>query len=324
MRVCSVQLANVGNDINDLSKVIDQRRGVVTSAKKIERNLQNLDQAIGLIKIGNNVVNVVPNTNNWNRFIDIGSKALQTTSGVFPEQTAGRMWAEVGSRLLDPNINRAALREGTYLLKETAKTYGDIAKTQIGTYTTQLALRTRQYYDLQMEQGKCLAQAINQKVDFSKAEIPYLNPSSKPVVSRGPIPEYSIPHKSPLTQFNTLPGAIGNEISPIGKTPLVVITGNTDPYRLGTMIRGFEGRGVQVLPAPANMNAQSFAHMVGADRVVKITQESGSASWIPSTSMSGPKPGGVTTDMSNSHVDLGNWPVMTTFSLFYEADLKKN
>lgn len=138
-----------------------------------------------------------------------------------------------------------------------------------------------------------------------------------------PIPEYSIPHQSPLTQFNVLPGAIGKDIALSVKTPLVVIDGKTDPYRLGTMIRGFEGRGVQTLPVPSNMDAQSFGRMVGADRVVKITSEPASAAWLPKVSVPDPKVGGVTQDMSTAHMDLGNWPVMTTFSLFYKASSSK-
>jgi hypothetical protein len=59
--------------------------------------------------------------------------------------------------------------------------------------------------------------------------------------------------------------------------------------------------------------------MVGADRVVKITSESGSAAWLPKVPVPNPKVGGVTQDMSGAHVDLGNWPVLTSFSLFYKA-----
>jgi len=85
------------------------------------------------------------------------------------------------------------------------------------------------------------------------------------------------------------------------------------------MLRGLDERGVQTLPVPSNIDAQSFARMVGADRLLKITQESGSANWLPKVPIPNPKVGGVTQDMSGAHVDLGNWPVITSFGLLYNT-----
>lgn len=318
VRAYSIQLAKVQNRIDDLSSKIEQRKGAIAAAGKTERSLQMFDQTLALMDIGKNVMNPVPQTKEgWKQFTDLARKTLQTTADIAPKDTAVEYWSGVGSRAFSKNQLIGPLRSPTYIMEKTARTYGYIAETQMGSYTGELALRTRQYHDLKQEQGKFLVQAINQGVDFSKADIFGIGPMRTPATTKGPIPEYTIPHQSPLTQFNVLPGAIGKDIAPHGKTPLVVIDGKTDAYRIGAMLRGFEGRGVQTLPVPSNMDTQSFARMVGADRIVKITKEGGSASWLPSVPSPGPKPGGVTQDMSHAHVDLGNWPVMTSFSLLF-------
>jgi tetratricopeptide (TPR) repeat protein len=320
VRVYSVQLANLQNCINDLTTNIEQRRGAIAAAGKIEKSLQVFDQTLALMDIGKNVMNVVPNPKEgWKAWTNVVRYTSQTVSDAAPKDTAAEYYGGVAARVASKNPLIAILMPQTYILEKTARTYGHIAEADVSKYSTELALRTGQYSYLKQEQTKLVAQAINSGVDFSKADIFGIGALQKPVMTKGPIPEYSIPHQSPLTQFNVLPGAIGKDIAPVGKTPLVVIDGKSDAYRLGTMIRGFEGRGVQTLPVPSNMDAQSFARMVGADRVVKITQETGSAAWLPKTPVPNPKVGGVTTDMSDVQVDLGNWPVMTTFSLFYQT-----
>jgi tetratricopeptide (TPR) repeat protein len=297
VRVYSVQLAKMGNYINDLSNKIEQRSGAIVTAGKAERDLQRLDQTLALMDIGKNVMNVIPRPKEgWNQFSGFSRKTLEIASNVVPKDTKAEYYSGVGYRAFSQNPLISILRSETYIMEKTAHTYGYLAETEISKYSSELALRTRQYYDLKQEQGKFLAQAIKQGVDFSKVDILGIEQMRIPTTSHSRIPEYSIPHQSPLTQFNVLPGAIGKDIAPVGKTPLVVVDGKTDISRLGVMLRGFEGRGVQTLPVPPNMDAQSFARIVGADRVVKITNEPGSASWLPKVPVPNPKVGGVTQD----------------------------
>ncbi len=318
LRVYSVQLAKMGDHISDLSHNIEQRRSAIAAAGQAEKSLWMLDQTLSLMDMGKNVANVVPQ-DGWKTWLNVPQHTLQTFADLSPKDTKAEYYSGLGYRTLSQNPIVGLLRGGSYIMEKTARTYGYIAENELGGYSSELVLRTRQYYDLKQEQQKYIALAVNRKIDFSRGDVLGLGTMYIPPSSQRSIPTYSIPNQSPLTQFDVLPGAIGKDIAPPGKTPLVVIDGNTDIQRLGTMVRGFEGRGVHTLLVPADMDAQSFGRMVGADRIVQINQKPGDVAWLPKVPSPGPNPGGVKTDMSGAQVDLGDWPVLTSFGLFYRA-----
>jgi len=319
VRVYSIQLAKVGRRIDDLSDKIQLRQRAITAADKAKTRLQAFDQTLSLLDIGKPMIGVGPQPNRgWQQFTDLSRKTLQTVAEVGPQNTRTAYLSGLGYRALARNPFIGILRSSSYTLEIGASTGADFAEAHIGVYSGELALRTRQYHDLRREQQRFLGQAIDKKLDLSQVDMLGTSFAREPTMKKGPIPEYSILRQSPLTQFGVLPSAIGKDIEPIQRTSLVVIAGETDACRLGTMLRGFERLGVQTLPVPSNMDAQSFGRMVGANKVLKITQEGKSDSMLPKIS-SAQRPGGVTQDMSHAHIDLGDWPVITSFGLCYDA-----
>jgi tetratricopeptide (TPR) repeat protein len=319
VRAYSAQISKIRNRINDLSNKLEQRRSAFQEINRGERILHQIDQTLGLMDFGMETIKPFSQPEGWKRFTDFSRKTLETTANMFPKDTMGEYYSGLASRALSKNPF-GIVRCEIYLMEKLAHTYGDIAEAGISIYSGELTRRTRQLYDLEQRQGRFLAQAINQGVDFSKTDM--FGTSSMHILNktRNYIPEHSIPYRSPLTQFNMLPGAIGKDITSIGKTPLVVIEGNTDPYRLGTMARGFERQGIQTLSVPSTIDSQHFARSIGADRVIKITPEPGSAAWLPKIPVPNPEVSGVTQDMSDAPVDLGNWPVATIFGLLYKTE----
>ena len=317
VRVCSIQLAKINLRIDDLSNKIQQRQLTIAAADKAKKRLQAFDQTLSLLDIRNVMTSIQPMPNSgWQMFTDLSRQTLQTVADFSTENTGTAYYSGLGSRALSHYPLISILRSSAYTFEIGAGTISDFAESHIGIYSGELAVRTRQYHNLRQQQQRFLSGVIDRKLDFSKIDMLGDNLTRLPTITKGPIPEYSIPRQSPLTQFGVLPSAIGKNIEPAQKPSLVVIAGETDVCRLGTMLRGFEQLGVQTLPVPSNMDAQSFGRMVGANQVLKITQEGNSESMLQKIS-SAQKPGGVTQDMSHAHIDLGDWPVMTSFSLCY-------
>jgi tetratricopeptide (TPR) repeat protein len=323
VQVYSNQLAKLQNRIGDLSTTIQQMQRAYTAAGKAERSLHQLDQTLALMDVGKHAVNILPNT--WKPYVDLARGTSEIVATAAPKDTAAAYDAGLATRSLSKQPFIAAIRPLTYAMDLTARTYGHIAETRELTALNELSLRIKQYDLLQQEQGHYVAEAIKRGPEYVNSKMrPALGDASRslPSMSRGPIPQYAIPEQAPLTHFGVLPGAIGPDLSPLGKSPLVVIDGSTDMHRLGTLLRGFEERGVRALAVPTTMDAQSFARMTGADRVVKITSGAGTVAALRGTSsMLSPdqKVSGILTFSESTHIDLGQWPVLTSFTLLYPA-----
>jgi len=309
---------------SDLSRM---QRGL-KAATSLEKMFHAGDTILGVIPVSGKTMSLVPgNYQTWKSTLDLAGHSAGLVGRITQPGTAANMTAEVVSRVATPGIltgggSLVALgRVTSYLGEQAMYAPKTVLSSRIGELCAKQQWANVANARLNGVQERLMVRAINEGYDLGKLGLVGRQTPITPTLPRD-LRVYSIGKDAPVTQFGVLPGATGKSISAAGRQAYVLVDGaeKIDPLRLGTMLTGYENLGAKTLPVPRGVDPKQWANTLrlplDAVAVVRITDIGNQKYSIPKTTSTGPPPGGVTTEF-RSHVDKGNWPVMTFFSLAY-------
>jgi tetratricopeptide (TPR) repeat protein len=321
-RVLIVQRARVLARVSQLDDLMGRMRKAAVAAGSIDRDTRLLGSAI-----------------------DLTAKAMKRPGGVRPEATTkaiarGIELATGGVRAASAPESRqgeaAALIQkalnGTFggmqamldIVNMPARAAGHVAGTELMKAGGERDVRVRQHYLLDRELQMQLARGIAEKADFRSIDL--LGRFRTPIDNRGPLVHERIAASAPITEYSSFSTRVagGMEGSRAGRPAVVVIAGETDPYRQGALLRSLQSRGITTLPVPTGADPRIWATNLGADRLIEIQKESRSATAVRTPiPLMQPAPGGISLNMEHVSVDRGAWPVATFFGLAYQPVLRR-